>query len=121
MNSTQDIVPKITITPTKSSSEPTGRDFDQMLFPSENRPALLGYYFGCAGILPFIGLPFSILAIKFGHKGLKQNLEKPVPGAKAHAKVGIILGYFELTVFVLFIALMIYFYLTRPDKSMYKL
>ena len=113
MNSTQDIVPKIILTPRTPSNEPTGRDFDQMLFPTQNKPALFGYYFGCAGFVPFIGLPFSVLAIIYGRKALKLNQEKHVPGAKAHAKVGIILGYFELTVFVLFVALATYIYINR--------
>ena len=114
MNSAQNIVPKITPSPEKPNTKPEGRDFEQMLFPSQNKPALLGYYFGCAGILPFIGLPFSVLAIRYGRKGIKQNAERPVPGAISHARIGIILGYLELTVFVLFVAIMIYFYLTRP-------
>lgn len=81
--------------------------------PTKNMFSIKSYYFGCAGILPFIGLPFSVLAITNGRKAKQKYKEKPTPGAKAHYLVGMALGYFELTVFVLFLALIIYFYFTR--------
>lgn len=81
----------------------------QNMIPTKNKPALLSYYFGVFGLLPFVGFPFAITAIILAKKGLKQFAENPTPGAKIHAQVGLYLGYFELTVLALFIATVVYF------------
>lgn len=84
-------------------------DSFQRLIPTKNMPALLSYYFGCAGVLPIVGLPFSVLAIILGRKGLRQYNKNPSPGAKVHAKIGIYFGAFELVFFALVIILVILF------------
>ena len=48
-----------------------------------------------------IGLPFSVLAITNGRKALEQYKVNPTPGAKGHARFGIILGIIELVFFAL--------------------
>jgi hypothetical protein len=104
------------LTPKQYRSLQAREKFEQTMMPTKNKPAILAYYFGIAGFVPFIGLPFSYLAIKYARKALLQYKDNPTPGAKGHAKAGLFLAYFELAVFVLFVAVMIYFYLTRPDK-----
>lgn len=81
--------------------------------PTKKKDSIKAYYFGCAGFFPFIGLPFTYLAIKHGRRAMKLYKEQPTPGAKAHASVGLALAYFQLAVFVLFVVIMVYFYFTR--------
>ncbi len=78
-------------------------DAYQALMPTKNKFALKSYYFGCMGIFPLIGLPFSILAITNGRKALNLYKTNPTPGAKIHAKVGIGFAIVEL----LFLALIL--------------
>ena len=99
--------------PDPATTSTTADDLAQIIMPTENKYSIKCYYFGCIGFLPFIGLPFSILAIKNGRKAKEQYKAKPTPGAKSHYLVGLGLAYFELTVFILFCGLMIFFYLTR--------
>jgi hypothetical protein len=70
-------------------------------------PALIGYYCGVFGLIPFLGLPLSVAAIVLGKIGLSKYKANPTPGAKPHALVGLVLGIFELVVFAVFIALVI--------------
>ena len=86
---------------------------DQYIMPTDNKPSIYAYYFGVAGFIPFIGLPFTFLSLKYGHQAMKLYKEKPTPGAKAHAKVGIYLAYFEILVFMAFIALLVFAYINR--------
>lgn len=81
-------------------------DTMQTLIPTKNKPALLSYYFGVFGLIPFFGLPLSILAIVTGFLGLSQFKQTPTPGAKVHAIVGLILGFFQLLIFATFVILM---------------
>lgn len=74
----------------------------QALFPTKNKDSLLSYYFGFLGLLPFVGLPFVILAIVFGISALKKYKINPTPGAKGHAVTGIILGCISLTGWLIF-------------------
>lgn len=75
----------------------------QTLIPTKNKPALLSYYFGIFGLIPFLGLPFTILAIIFSIIGLKQFKNQPTPGAKGHALVGLILGIVQATIFMIYV------------------
>ncbi len=90
--------------------EPTGNsesDSFQAIIPTKNMPALIGYYMGIFGLLPFIGLPFSVAAVILGRKGLSLYKQQPTPGAKTHAMIGYVLGIVELVVFVLFVAFVV--------------
>lgn len=78
-------------------------DSMQTLIPTKNMPALLSYYFGIAGLIPMLGLPFTMLALIFGKKALKLYAINPTPGAKGHAVTGITLGSIQLVLFLLFI------------------
>lgn len=75
----------------------------QVFLPTKNMPALLSYYFGVFGLLPFLGVPLAIAAIVLGFIGLSRFRQQPTPGAKGHALTGIILGIFELVVLIAFI------------------
>ena len=79
----------------------------QMLIPTKNIPALLSYYFGVIGLIPFLGIPFSIAAIVLGKIGLSRYKANPTPGAKAHALIGLILGICEIVFGALFLAFII--------------
>lgn len=79
----------------------------QTLFPTKNKYSLISYYFGFLGLLPFIGLPFAILAIVFGIKALNKYKINPTPGAKGHAVTGIILASISLCGWVLFSLVML--------------
>ncbi len=63
----------------------------------------MAYYFGVFGLIPVLGLPLSIVAIVLGIMGFKKYQQAPTPGAKGHAMTGLILGVFELLVFVGFV------------------
>jgi hypothetical protein len=82
-------------------------DLQQKWIPTKNMPALLAYYFGIFGLIPFLGIPLAITAIVLGIIGLKQFKQNPTPGAKGHAMTGLVLGIFEMLVLVVFIILMI--------------
>lgn len=82
-------------------------DAFQMMIPTKNSSALISYYMGIAGLLPFIGIPFSIAAIVLGALGLKKYAINPTPGAKVHAIIGFVLGIVEMLVFIAFLVLMI--------------
>lgn len=91
---------KVSQPPVQTTKSTSADDISQMILPTKNIYSLKCYYFGCVGFIPFIGLPFSVLAIKNGRKAKKQYQENPTPGAKAHYQIGMFLAYFELTVFV---------------------
>ena len=76
-------------------------------------PALIGYYFGIFGLLPFIGLPLAIVAIVLGKKGLNQYNAKPTPGAKVHAMIALVLGIIEVTFFTLFVLFIVIAHQTK--------
>ena len=78
--------------------------------PTKNKFSLKSYYFGCIGVLPFIGLPFSVLAITNYRKAMKLYKENPTPGAKGHATVGLWLGIIELLVFTIFVGAIVVSY-----------
>ncbi len=82
-------------------AQPLDGNAYQTLMPTKNKFALKSYYYGCIGIFPLIGLPFSILAITNGRKALEQYKANPTPGAKVHAKVGIGLAIVELIFFAI--------------------
>ena len=82
-------------------------DTMQKFIPTKNMPSLWAYYMGVFGLIPFVGLPLSIAAIVLGFMGLKKFKATPTPGAKGHALAGLILGIFEITVFVLFLGLIL--------------
>lgn len=79
----------------------------QTLIPTKNKPALLSYYFGIFGLIPFLGLPLSIAAVICGIIGMNKYKVNPTPGAKGHALAGIILGGIELIIFAFFVLFVI--------------
>jgi hypothetical protein len=62
------------------------------MIPYKNPPALISYYLSLAGLLPFIGILFSIPAFILGIIGLRKRLRTPAVRGMAHAWIGIILG-----------------------------
>lgn len=76
------------------------------LIPLGNKPALIGYYLGVFGLIPFIGFPLAVGAVVLGTMGLKRHRLQPNAGGKGHAITALALGIFELTCFVGFFILM---------------
>lgn len=87
----------------KSSSSTTQNDVIQALIPTQNKPALIAYYCGVFGLIPILGMPFTIAAIIMGLRGLAQYKQHPTPGAKVHGMIGLWLGVVQAVVFVAFI------------------
>lgn len=89
---------------------PTGVESDatQVFLPTKNMPALLSYYFGVFGLIPFLGVPLAIAAVVLGIIGLKRFKLNPTPGAKGHAITGLVLGCFELVCLAVFVAFVTY-------------
>ena len=96
-----------TATTPPSSPSTNNNDTVQMFIPTKNVPALLSYYFGVIGLIPFLGIPFSIAAIVLGKIGLSRYKANPTPGAKPHALIGLILGICEIIFGALFLAFII--------------
>ncbi|NNE92551.1 MAG: DUF4190 domain-containing protein [Verrucomicrobiales bacterium] len=73
---------------------------------SWSRSAIAGLIFGMLSV-PFLGLPFAIPAVVFGHTGLwvcrKKRNPNPKRGRRA-AIAGLLLGYFCLITFPIFLA-----------------
>ncbi|HEY1085745.1 MAG TPA: hypothetical protein VGE34_03415 [Candidatus Saccharimonadales bacterium] len=87
----------------------------QRLLPTKNTPALLSYYFGVFGLIPFAGIFFAITAIVLGVLGLNKYSSNPTPGAKPHAIAGLALGIFEVTCFVSFFIWLVWWRSTNPS------
>ena len=62
------------------------------IIPYKNVPALVGYYFGIASLIPCLGMPFGIAALVLGILGLKKRNRHPAVKGIIHAWIGIILG-----------------------------
>ena len=91
-----------------SAVKSSDSDTFQTFVPTKNMPALLSYYLGLAGLLPFLGLIFSLLGIIYGLKGLKLYKLNPTPGAKGHAMFGTILSAILFAVhFLLSVAVLV--------------
>ncbi len=92
--------------PPSPASQPPAREGLEVLIPYKNGSALASYYLGVFGLIPLLGLPLSVLAVVFGHKGLRDFKAHPDKHGRTHALVGLILGYFELAVFAAFLVLL---------------
>lgn len=82
-------------------------DTMQTLIPTKNMPALLSYYAGVFGFIPFLGLPATIAALVLGRIGMRKAKANPTPGAKGHAIAGLVMGTIQMSVFILFLAYVI--------------
>lgn len=79
----------------------------QAMIPTQNMPALIGYYFGVFGLIPFVGFPLAIVAVILGSIGLSKAKKNPTPGAKGHAITALVLGGFEIVVMIAWILLVV--------------
>jgi len=78
--------------PTGPPPIPQTGDATGGLIPYKNPHALIGYYLGIVGLIPFIGILLAIPAFVLGIIGLKKRKQNPVIKGAIHAWVGIILG-----------------------------
>ena len=63
-----------------------------VMIPYRNKPALIGYYFGVASLIPGLGLGTGIVAIILGIMGIVHRSRHPESHGLAHAIVAIALG-----------------------------
>lgn len=71
--------------------EPLG-DATGGVIPYKNPQALLAYYLGMFGMIPCLGMLFSIPAIVLGFYGLRAARITPSIKGTVHARIGIVLG-----------------------------
>jgi Domain of unknown function (DUF4190) len=102
----QPVAPTATQTPTPTPTPMQGSNSDiTSLIPYKNSSALISYYLGVFGLIPFIGIPMAITAIILGIFGLKHHKEHPESKGKGHAITGIVLGSISVTAMLLFVVL----------------
>jgi len=79
--------------PSMQSSVPiaTG-DATGGIIPYKNPPALVGYYFGIASLIPVVGLVTGPIALVLGIIGLVRRAKQPAIRGAAHAWVAMIVG-----------------------------
>ncbi|QDT36618.1 hypothetical protein [Stratiformator vulcanicus] len=68
----------------------------ERMIPSNNIPALIGYYIGILALIPCVGIILSIPAIVLGVMGLRKFSEDPSVHGKTHSIVALVLGGFSL-------------------------
>lgn len=108
MNSNQQPAETTAVPPvSRPTSNNDSNDSIQTLIPTKNMPALLSYYCGVFGLIPFLGIPSSIAAIVLGKIGLSRYKVSPTPGAKTHALIGLILGISEIIIGALFLVFIV--------------
>jgi hypothetical protein len=66
------------------------------LIPYKNAPALIAYYLGIFGLIPFIGVLLAIPAFILGIIGVRKRARTPVVKGAVHAWIGIILGFISI-------------------------
>ncbi|HSI11733.1 MAG TPA: GYF domain-containing protein [Chthoniobacter sp.] len=77
------------------------------VIPYKNLPALIGYYLGIFGLIPFIGLLLAIPAFILGIVGLRKRKKNPIIKGSVHAWIGIVLGFISIAYHSLFIVAMV--------------
>jgi len=66
------------------------------VIPYKNPAALIAYYAGIFGLIPFIGVPAALAAVTLGFIGLGRRKRKLAYGGVVHAWLGIVLGLVSL-------------------------
>lgn len=62
------------------------------IIPVNNAPALIGYYFGVASLLPLLGMLAAPVAIICGILGARKAKVQPEAAGMGHAITAILLG-----------------------------
>ncbi len=62
------------------------------IIPVNNAPALVGYYFGVASLIPLLGMLASPVAIICGILGVRKAKIQPEAAGMGHAIAAILLG-----------------------------
>lgn len=80
----------------QQSPQPAGNMVDsngfQSMIPTKNVPSLVSYYCGVFSFIPVVGFVLGIVGLIFGFKALAIVKQRPTPGAKVHAIIGIVLS-----------------------------
>ena len=80
--------PTVAVTP----SVPEESNGITTIIPYRNAPALAGYYLAVFGLIPVLGLVFSVPAVVLGIIGVRRRRQNPALKGAVHAWIGIILG-----------------------------
>ena len=71
------------------------------VIPSNNLPALIGYYLGVACLIPLVGFALSLPAILCGVFGILKANSNPEAKGMGHAITAIILGIVGPSIWVI--------------------
>ena len=101
----------------RQNSGSDASSLDRMLTPV-GRPAsaILAGYLALFGILPLIGLPFSILALVCGLLALKAIKKDPDLSGSGRAWFGIILGSLMTLISLLFLVFMVFAAISKGGR-----
>jgi len=88
---------------------PSGQTGDATggLIPYKNSQALLSYYLGVFGLIPFVGLLLATPAVILAVTGMKKAKSNPQIKGTFHAWVGLILGSLSLLYHGVFILILV--------------
>jgi hypothetical protein len=78
--------------PRRRQSSGGGDDSVATLIPYRNPKALISYYCGVFGLIPFVGLILGPIALIFGILGMRYAKQHPTAKGTGHAITGIVLG-----------------------------
>lgn len=95
---------------------PVSMDGGFSLIPTKNGPALLGYYLGVFGLLPFLGFFLAIPGLILGLKGRKGYLKNPSIRGNSHAWTAIILSSLSLIYHLIIIGVIAYGIMTAKKS-----
>jgi len=76
--------------------QPNQGDATGGVIPYKNPCALIAYYLGIFGLIPFIGLFLAIPAFILGILGIRNRKRNPAIRGSLHAWIGIILGFLSM-------------------------
>jgi hypothetical protein len=75
----------------KGKSGKLGKSAAQKLIPTQNLPALIGYYLGVGALIPYIAFLLGPLAIVLGVGGIVYGINNPRAKAIGHCITAIVL------------------------------
>jgi hypothetical protein len=78
--------------PPVAAAESAGDEGIATLIPYRNPPALTGYYFSIASLLPIVGAIAGPIAIRLGIVGLRKRRADPRCHGLVHAWIAIVVG-----------------------------
>ena len=93
--------------PCSPPNQSEGGDATGGIIPYKNPSALIAYYLGIVGLLPFIGFIFAIAAFFLGIRGYSRYRKNSIIKGQIHAWIGILLGALSIFYHTIIIIAMI--------------